>query len=662
MPEKNFRVGDKVRIKSKSIGESLEKLQQEYPLLPLFYNLVGYIAAINGDPYSEEFYEDRNYFLVASTLTDKCSFGFSWYDIELCGPDEEKNVSVKNAVVAESNSASAKKRKFMTIKEGVITVSGSQEMREYATEGELFGFAVSDIITCECGECSWDGKYILVRGFDFDNKRLYGLVFDGIEIDYDEIPQESSHKQKLRIVQRNQFSLGYLADKSARIPANLQIGDEIIVVSGAGQGHEGKIIAINDNYLNPYVVELFGYQFGEKSPNYLIKHFNEIPNPKILPSTCLFKEARELAFVSEFGKKLPINPSEQVKLLDEISVEDNAIAIISLYLDMISQNQENYPLMKRGAKQAIVSSKDELLKILDEKTTDSLRSALKNLAIFLYEELTDHSEKTDISFSLDGYPMVNTYNPDISEKFSLIIAKMIKGDFLDIDSLKIAIQTDHSKKENRETRKKSNLINEQTGHYAVKKFFELEELFDKQIQTLRDRGYPTDIIAVLESQKKEVVAMAQKMTFEAGRIPFIPVIPHFCLSIQKQMATVLNGKKIGDSSLNINAITHLDGKTSYEPYYIFNVGDGKEFLGKTGEESEKIIIESGRRGLTEVEIIALSIHAGLFHIWAVNSRYVDPRVAPIILLDPNDTPYLYHGILSNYWSNRGTPSCGHDTV
>ena len=153
----------------------------------------------------------------------------------------------------------------------------------------------------------------------------------------------------------------------------------------------------------------------------------------------------------------------------------------------------------------------------------------------------------------------------------------------------------------------------------------LDKLFDSQIQTLKSRNAPKQIMAVLESQRETVVARALGMYVKNGHIPFLPVIPKDILSTDTQMRMVKNGKKTG------RKINHYDHRvvttdafeTPGRPYYIFDVEDGTATLGKSPVDAQKLIYKRERRGLTEVEIISLAVHTDVLtrhYLWAVDSR------------------------------------------
>jgi hypothetical protein len=187
---------------------------------------------------------------------------------------------------------------------------------------------------------------------------------------------------------------------------------------------------------------------------------------------------------------------------------------------------------------------------------------------------------------------------------------------------------------------------------------DLEKLFDTQIATLKDRGCPEQILTMLANQRGDVVSKASQMTLKEGRISFLPVIPRLYLSIYSQMAMVRNGNKAGYTYLNPSQITDVV-ETPREPYYIFDIEDGEAMRGKAPRQAEKEIKKDGRRGLTEVEVIALGIHTDVLsrhYVDAVGSRYDSDSVPDLCVSDGR--PKLDWGDLGDGNDHWGGASCG----
>ena len=134
-----------------------------------------------------------------------------------------------------------------------------------------------------------------------------------------------------------------------------------------------------------------------------------------------------------------------------------------------------------------------------------------------------------------------------------------------------------------------------------------ESLFDRQIQTLTDRGIPSDIVKKFQVQKPTVLKKAGEGPPTEEHIPFLPVIPDSFLSIEKQMTFVKNGTQKGKSHLGTEKISTAV-QVPKEPYYIFNVEDGRAMLGRSPNSAVTGIINQDRSPLTVEEGIAIAIH------------------------------------------------------
>jgi len=163
---------------------------------------------------------------------------------------------------------------------------------------------------------------------------------------------------------------------------------------------------------------------------------------------------------------------------------------------------------------------------------------------------------------------------------------------------------------------------------------DLEKLFDTQIKILKDRGCPAAVIIdMLQEQRDDVLQKASEIPIGKKHIAFLPVIPRTFLSIYTQMQMVRNGDKIGYTYLKPSEITDVV-ETPADPYYIFDVEDGEAMLGKSPQNAEKTIKQQNRRGLTEVEVIALAIHTDVRHcVDALGSRCGSAGVPTLWLHD-----------------------------
>lgn len=151
----------------------------------------------------------------------------------------------------------------------------------------------------------------------------------------------------------------------------------------------------------------------------------------------------------------------------------------------------------------------------------------------------------------------------------------------------------------------------------------LEQLFDSQIATLKNRGVPQQVLEALQNKKSAVVDRASSMTIGTGNIPFIPVIKPSYLGYYGLMSLVRNGAKEGYTYINPSLITDKV-ETPNGLYYIYDVEDGEAMRGKSPEAAEKLFKENKRSPLTAAEAIALATHTNVLSrhfVDATGSRY-----------------------------------------
>lgn len=186
----------------------------------------------------------------------------------------------------------------------------------------------------------------------------------------------------------------------------------------------------------------------------------------------------------------------------------------------------------------------------------------------------------------------------------------------------------------------------------------LANLFDNQMRTLKERDCSKTIIEAFLNQKSMVLDKAAKTDVAEGNIPFIPVIPRIYMGVYGLMPMVRNGVKVGYACLDPNEIVNVV-KVLNKPYFILDVENGKETLGKSSEKAEKLIKEQERSCLITEESIALCVHTDVLsdhYVGCEGSRFGSGG-APFIFLDVG-VPRLdwrYEGHSSDDW---GSPSCG----
>lgn len=192
-----------------------------------------------------------------------------------------------------------------------------------------------------------------------------------------------------------------------------------------------------------------------------------------------------------------------------------------------------------------------------------------------------------------------------------------------------------------------------------------EVLFDSQIQTIRDRGCPEQIVWMLQGQKHSVLQKASEMSFAEGNIPFIPVIPRTHRSPYDLIAMVRIGNKKGYTSLDPLAITD-EIETPKDPYYIYDVEEGQAFLGKNLKKAIDIIKKQSRSPLTAAEIMALATHTDVLlqhYLAATGSRYnrfpygkIGEKVL-VVSVDNDSRPTFDSEYLDHLDWHLGCPSC-----
>src|SRR5262249_20662637 len=115
--------------------------------------------------------------------------------------------------------------------------------------------------------------------------------------------------------------------------------------------------------------------------------------------------------------------------------------------------------------------------------------------------------------------------------------------------------------------------------------------------------------------------------------------------------------KVGYTYLRPSEIVNLV-ETPSEPYYLFNIEDGQAMRGKSPEHAQEEINNQGRRGLTEMEVIALGIHSDVLSrhpVDAVASRCPSDEVVSLWLsVDGPQLVSLYIKYRADDW---GAASC-----
>lgn len=188
---------------------------------------------------------------------------------------------------------------------------------------------------------------------------------------------------------------------------------------------------------------------------------------------------------------------------------------------------------------------------------------------------------------------------------------------------------------------------------------DLEKLFNQQIQTLKDRGCPEQVIEALQEQKDKVLKKASEMNMGEGNIPFIPVIKPVYLGYHGLMAMVRNGNRQGYSYLNPNEIKDVI-ETPNNPYYIFDVENGEAMRGKSPQEAEKLLKKQSRSPLTAAEVINLCIQTDVLsrhYVDAAGSRCESGGEVPGVFLNDGGRPELDWNYAFSSSDRWGSASC-----
>lgn len=349
--------------------------------------------------------------------------------MENCGDYNTSEVSTEdNNVNDGSEFTRTSKHKKET--KGSTSKGNTNQEEKY-----LFGFQLGDIITCTCGHCLWDEKYVLVRDFDLKEKRILGLVYDeyGPSLEFDDEKEEewSNYSQKLELVQFNLFKLPNVCvqnryAKPEDLPP-LNVGDKVIGISGRVTGYYGEVIAIvpDPNLMNPYIVEMKHCKTGDN----LISIFDNpwYPQEKRIDARnrfyCKRTDLRHFDYEKEFNYSTPGVISEKPTKIKENILEKKLENFFYWYLKNVLIKSSSCRIIDL-AKIPVAKDVSDFQELLS-KDKGSIKEATKTLGIFFYELITGFSERISPSYTFDGYPLL--HNPDFSPDFLEAICKMANG-------------------------------------------------------------------------------------------------------------------------------------------------------------------------------------------------------------------------------------------
>lgn len=198
----------------------------------------------------------------------------------------------------------------------------------------------------------------------------------------------------------------------------------------------------------------------------------------------------------------------------------------------------------------------------------------------------------------------------------------------------------------------------------------LQRLFGRYIRRLKNRKLFPEQIECLQAQYDAVMEKARTMCIRTERLAFLPVFPRNLLHSPIVAAAMMqNGmrKRIGMNGgytfVLPELVTDLT-EVPDVPYFLFNVDMGYGTLGMPPDEVHKNIEEQGRRGLTDMEIIALGMHASVLshvNLYAKESCYDQDRGIDLRMEDGGH-PVLCHNNRDMDWKRWAIPSCDPEII
>lgn len=175
---------------------------------------------------------------------------------------------------------------------------------------------------------------------------------------------------------------------------------------------------------------------------------------------------------------------------------------------------------------------------------------------------------------------------------------------------------------------------------------------------LSERGASQPIINLFAARERFVLETALKMNLAEDRIPFLPVIPPWIMSVNAQMGLIQFEGHAGYTLLDQKKIHTMAG-TPNEPYFIFDVEDGKTYMDVSPLAADSLIRSVGRFPLTATEAIALCVHTDVLFdhfVDAAGSRYESKNKNVTVILE-GAVANLSQAFFQDSDPNWGTASC-----
>lgn len=198
---------------------------------------------------------------------------------------------------------------------------------------------------------------------------------------------------------------------------------------------------------------------------------------------------------------------------------------------------------------------------------------------------------------------------------------------------------------------------------------QLQRAFNRYIRRLKDRKLFPEETERLQAEFEAVIQKAVDMRIRPDRLAFLPVFPRAIVSSPLAAATLMNdgmrrrNSMTGGYTFVLPELVMDTVEVPDDPYFLFDIDTGYRTLGMLPDELQRVFDEEGRRGLTDMEIVALGMHGDIFpfaNLYAVASRY--DRGRGIDLRMEGGHPILCHNDGDLDWQRWSIPSCSGEIV
>lgn len=155
--------------------------------------------------------------------------------------------------------------------------------------------------------------------------------------------------------------------------------------------------------------------------------------------------------------------------------------------------------------------------------------------------------------------------------------------------------------------------------------FPLAQILEGQMQTLRDKACPTEIIDSFEEQSQLLLELAA-LSHPKEKFPLVPVIPESYLGLYGLMEMLDNFRV----NIKLGQIRERPAEPK-KPYFLLGVNPASDCTRNySPEDGQKKLKESERKkGLTIAEVIAVCLHLSFDKrsaLFAAFPRYEKPGI------------------------------------